>query len=460
MRIAVVGAGYVGLVTAACLADLGHDVTCVDVDAERVALLRRGILPIHEPQLDDLVARGLASGRLVFDDTASGTHGAALAIVCVGTLDAAGEWTDRTVRSVLRGLAADPAAPRALVVRSTLLPGTAVALADLVEAIDPGVALAVSPEFTRESTAVADFLAPDRLVVGATPRALEAWRAAHHGTDAHARIVADLEAMYAPLEARVLVTDLTSAELIKVGSNVFLAAKITFANELARIAVAAGADPHAVVDGIGLDRRIGRRFLSPGPGYGGSCLPSQARALPGVADSFGAGTPLIAGIARSNEAQVDWVAAQAAAALGGSLADRRVAVLGLTFKAGTDDLRESPALRLVRRLHVDGAEVVVHDPVATAAGVALLREQDATEAIPASSIADALVGADAVVVATEWDAYRHVDWTALAGSMRGDVVVDARGIVDGEAAEAAGLRVVGLGRRPARHLERDAVGAA
>ena len=293
MLISVIGAGYVGLVTAACLAHLGNDVRVVDIDAARVERLRAGDVPIREPGLDELTAEGLASGRLSFHAELAATHGTSLVIVAVGTLDRAGEWTAELVEKAVAGLANDADAPRHLVIRSTLMPGTAVRLAALVREIDPRMRVCFNPEFTREANAVRDFLEPDRVVVGAGP-------------DADA-LVAQLHQLYEPMGKPIMDTDLTSAETIKLASNVFLAAKISFANELARLCAATGADVQAVVDGMGLDARIGRAFLSPGPGFGGSCFPSQVRALPDLALHYGVVTPLIASVAPSNHQQALWI---------------------------------------------------------------------------------------------------------------------------------------------------------
>lgn len=430
MLISVLGAGYVGLVTGACLAHLGNHVRVVDIDATRIERLRQGQVPIHEPGLDELVAEGLAKGRLSFHADQSATHGTRLVIVAVGTLDGDGEWTGALVERAVAMLAEDPQAPRHLVVRSTLMPGTAVGLERLARSIDPSVRLCFNPEFTREAVAVRDFLEPDRVVVGA-------------GADAE-DLVAELHELYAPLEKPILDTDLTSAETIKIASNVFLATKISFANELARLCAATGADVHAVVDGMGLDMRIGRSFLSPGPGFGGSCFPSQVRALPALARSVGVEAPLIASVDVSNRGQADWILDGLERIRGGSLAGARIAVLGLTFKAGTDDLRESPALRLAERLVARGAQVVAFDPVATERGVALLAASD-VQVEPASTAEAAIAGADAVVVGTEWPEFRQLDWSALAPVMRGSVIADGRRVVDVDAATAAGLTVVTLG---------------
>ncbi len=437
MQIAIVGAGYVGLVTAACLAHIGHRITCLDVDETRIERLRQGELPVHEPGLDDLVAEGLANGRLRFSADYAAIQGRELAIVCVGTLDAAEEWNDAIVRAAVRGIAADSSLPRSIVIRSTLLPGTAAAIAAEVRATDPSVRLAHNPEFTREAVAVADFLAPDRVIIGVD---------GHDDGGAGTALAEMLRAVYAPLDAPTVVTDLTSAETIKVASNVFLAAKITFANEIARLTAATGADAAAVVDGMGLDKRIVRSFLSPGPGWGGSCFPSQARALPRLAHRFGVQTPLMDAIWPSNVSQADWLLDGLERAASRPIGGMRVALLGLTFKAGTDDLRESPAIRLGRALLSRGAAVTAFDPMALDGGVAQLAERSGHGSIRAAgSAAMACDGADAVVVATEWPEFGLLDWSAIAPTMAGRVVIDGRGVVDVAAAGDAGLRVVAMG---------------
>jgi UDPglucose 6-dehydrogenase len=440
MELSVVGAGYVGLVTAACLAHLGHHVTCLDVDHDRIARLREGELPFREPGLDELVEQGLAAGRLRFTSVPEGIHGTELVIVAVGTLDAEEEWTDSVVRAAVRQLAADRAAPRAIVIRSTLLPGTSASIAGEVEPLDPSVVIAHNPEFTREASAVTDFLGPDRIVIGVG-------RPGHDGPGAAA--VADaLRRVYAPLDAPIVVTDLTSAETIKLASNVFLSAKIAFANELARLCAATGADVSAVVDGMGMDARIVRSFLSPGPGFGGSCFPSQARALPDLARRHGVPVPLIDAIWPSNEIQADWLLDRLEELSATPLSQARVALLGLTFKAGTDDLRESPALRVGHRLLHRGATVAAWDPMALQPGVAQLSEAPAAAGATveaAASAEAACAGADLVVLATEWPEFRLLDWPAIAPTMRGRTLADARHVVDLAAAAAAGLRVVALG---------------
>jgi UDPglucose 6-dehydrogenase len=360
-------------------------------------------------------------------------------IVCVGTLDAHEEWSGAIVRAAVHGLAADPAAPRRIVIRSTLMPGSAREIAAEVRSVDASVRIAHNPEFTREASAVSDFLSPDRIVIGVD---------GHDDNGPAAALAEALQELYQPLDAAVVVTDLTSAETIKLASNVFLAAKITFANELARLAIATGADVEAVVDGMGLDKRIVRDFLSPGPGFGGSCFPSQARALPELAHRYGVRTPIMDAIWPSNVAQAEWLLDGLERASGGAIEGKRVALLGLTFKAGTDDLRESPAMRLGEMLLARGAALTAYDPAATAAGVEWLAESAASagrDVVAALSAEAACANADAVVVATEWPEFAELDWARIAPTMTGRVIVDGRRIVDVQAAGEAGLRVLRLG---------------
>lgn len=441
MQLAIIGAGYVGLVTSACLAHLGHTVTCLDIDTTRVERLESGDLPVHEPGLDDLVVAGLENGRLRFSSDYRAIEPCELVIVCVGTLDAQEEWSAHHVRTAVLDIAGDARLPRMIVIRSTLLPGTAAAIAAEVRVIDASVRIAHNPEFTREAVAVSDFLAPDRVVIGVD---------GHDDGALGSALATALRRVYAPLEAPTVVTDLTSAETIKLASNVFLAAKVTFANELARFTAAIGGDVNAVVDGMGMDKRIGRSFLSPGPGFGGSCFPSQARALPLLAHSHGVETPLLDAIWPSNLSQSDWLIEGLERAAQRSVTGMVVALLGLTFKAGTDDLRESPALRLGETLLRRGAHISVFDPMALEPGAARLRaiaaaSGSAGSVVAAITAAAACIGADAVVLATEWPEFELLDWIAIASTMQGRVVVDGRHIVDLKAAQAAGLRVSRLG---------------
>jgi UDPglucose 6-dehydrogenase len=457
----LVGAGPVGLVTAAGFARLGHHVTVADIDAERIAGLRLGRSPIFEPGLDDALREGAAGGRLVYTTELTPPPGASFSIVCVGTPTGPDGplATDQVERAVAAILAAAPP-EHVVVVRSTLPVEGPARLARLVAArqAEAGAggcaAVVTNPEFMREGAGLADFDRPSRVVTGfLRPEDRPAAEAA--------------AALYAGLGAPTLVADALSVALVKLGSNVFLATKIAYANELARLCDAVGADVDVVTAGVGLDDRIGRAFLGPGPGYGGSCLPEQAVALSAFAGSLHLRTPVIDAAGLSNRAHQQAIVDRLARLLGRTtrpgtrsspasdpatpespdtalLSGIRIAVLGLAFKAGTDDVRESPALAIARLLREAGASVVGHDPQASGAA---RRADPALEVAP--DVAAAAAGADAVVVATEWPEYRSLDWSPIAAAMRGDLVYDARNIVDAKAVHAAGLRLETLGRRRA-----------
>jgi len=423
-NVVVVGAGYVGLVTAACLAHLGHRIRTVDQDATRIASLRSGISPIVEPGLDGLIRTGLAEGRLSFEaELQDALPAADMVFVAVGTLDADGRWTDAHVRSVLASILAAESVPPLIVVRSTMRPGTMQRLQHLVAASARPTHLLLNPEFTREGSAVADFLAPHRIIVGVA-------------TEDPASVGEPIRQLFAGIDAPFLVVDHSSAELIKIGSNAFLAAKITFANELARLCFATGADMTRVREGIGLDPRIGPAFLQSGPGFGGSCLPSQVELLSAMSQELG--LELMPAVLRSNREQPRRLVRDLLSELP---TPDRVAVLGLAFKANTDDTRESPSLRLVEALREAGvAEIRAYDPevrgLATHAWVRVF-----PDAYVAAS------GVEILVIATEWPEFRSLDWGRLAQVMRGREVFDARSIIAAEEASAFGFRVRSLERR-------------
>ena len=430
MDIFVVGAGYVGLTTAATLSYLGHRVVVHDLDAERTAMLARGRSPIFEPGLEDAIREGLASGRLRFTDEALAPAETETAFVCVPTpADAEGLLDTAAVESVVIRLFASLPAGRVIAVRSTLpLDGPQRLTAAIGEA--PGAAVVVNPEFMREGRALEDARHPSRVVVG--------WL-----RPADADTARRFATVYEPLDAPTIIADAASVVLMKLASNVFLGTKIAFADELARLSDAIGADVGTVVDGLGLDPRIGRAFLDAGPGFGGSCLPEQAASIAVETGRRGMDTPLMSSIARSNTAHQAQVVVAIGRQLPQGLDGARVAVLGLSFKANTDDVRFSPALALIRGLREAGAAVIAYDPVATAPA---RRADPALET--ATSAAEAVREADAVVVVTEWAEFGSLDWSQLAPTMRGTLVYDTRRILGAEAVEAAGLRYVGLGRRP------------
>lgn len=433
IRIAVIGAGYVGLVTGACLARIGHRVTLVDRDGLRIANLRRGIMPIFEPGLAELVAGETAAGRLAFaGDVTEAMDGASAAFVCVGTPPRPSDGhADMThVREAVASIAAHASDFTVVVMKSTVPVGTGDEMAALCRRLRPDatIALVSNPEFLREGAAIADFMRPDRIVVGAEePRA-----------------GALMQAIYAPLTAAgapLLMTGRRAAELVKYASNAFLALKITYINEIANLCEEVGADVEDVARGMGLDARIGEKFLRPGPGFGGSCFPKDMLALMKTAQDHGVPLRSVETAVAVNDARKGEMVRKIVRAAGGSVARRTIAVLGLTFKAGTDDMRSAAALVILPQLQRQGARIVAHDP----AGMA-----NAAPLLPGVAMADspeaALAGADLAVVLTEWEDYRRLDLHRVRELMARPVLVDLRNLFDPEAAAAAGLRHHGIGR--------------
>ncbi|HEX7950164.1 MAG TPA: nucleotide sugar dehydrogenase [Candidatus Limnocylindrales bacterium] len=445
MHLFLLGAGHVGLVTAVGLVRLGHHVTVADLDATRIHDLSGGRPPVFEPGLTDALLDGLANGSLAFTTELDPPADAPFTFVCVSTpTDSNGPLSTVNVEVAVARLLATAGPDHVIVVRSTLPldgPRRLAAVAAAANRSDRP-AIVTNPEFMREGQALEDFDRPNRVVTGwLEPR-----------DQAAAQAVIDL---YAPLGAPSLVADARSVALIKLGSNVFLGTKISFANEMARVADATGADIEAVIAGIGLDSRIGTAFLKPGPGIGGSCLPEQAVAIALETVALKVEAPLLASVHRSNAVHQREIVTRLETFLGGpgSLVGRRIAQLGLAFKADTDDVRESPAMALAANLRAAGAEVVTHDPRA---------ERRAHLADPTLVVAptalEAISGAEAVVVVTEWAEYRAIDWAAAAPTMHGTLVYDTRGVVDVEAASRAGLRVERLGRPGRRRPAQPAAG--
>jgi UDPglucose 6-dehydrogenase len=405
-------------------------VTVTDLDAARIERIATGRAPFFEPDLDDALAVVLAAGTLRPTAEPGPPADAAFSIVCVPTpAGSDGILSTAYVEAAVGGLLERSRPDQVIVVRSTLPLGGPDRLLDMVAGVPTRPPIVVNPEFMREGRAVADFDAPGRIVVG--------WLAPEDRSAATA-----FAELYAPLDRPVVFTDARSAVLIKIASNVYLATKISFANELARLADAVGADIATVTDGLGLDPRIGRSFLDPGPGYGGSCLPEQAVALDREAAARGVPAPLLAGVAAANGVHQAAIVTRLAADLGGSLEGRRIAVLGLAFKAGTDDVRHSPGLALASGLRSAGALVTGHDPRASETA----RRADPDLGV-AATVEEAVGGVDAILIATEWPEYGSLNWPGLAARMRGDLVHDTRAIADATAVAAAGLRLVPLGRR-------------
>ena len=432
MRIAMIGTGYVGLVSGACFADFGHQVTCVDKDVAKIDGLNAGEMPIWEPGLEALVKSNAERGRLSFTtELAAGVDGAEAVFIAVGTPARRGDGhADLTyVFDAVRELARVIAPGIVVVTKSTVPVGTG----DEIERIlkEEGitdVSVASNPEFLREGAAIADFKHPDRIVVGAE--------------DDRAQEV--LREIYRPLflnRAPILFTGRRTAELTKYAANAFLAVKISFINEIANLCEAVDADVQDVARGIGLDNRIGAKFLHAGPGYGGSCFPKDTLALLQTAERAGVEQRIVRTTVEVNDTRKEAMAERVQRAMGGDLAGKRVGVLGLAFKPNTDDMREAPSLPLIEGLIARGAQVSAFDPVARRQAEPLL---DGVEfCANAEAVAE---GADALVIVTEWDEFRALDLDRIAASMKGDVLVDLRNVYDPAEAQAAGLAYFGIGR--------------
>ena len=423
----MVGAGYVGLVTAVCLADAGVHVRLLDVDRARLALLREGRTPIHEPLLDDLLAKVLAAGTLVLrDDPAEAMAGAAVIMIAVGTPPLSDGRADLTQVRAAIAQAVRYAGPETVIaIKSTVPPGTTASLQSLGRRNGRQVPVTVCPEFLAEGSAVRDFRQPPQVVIG--------------GSDAAAcRRVAQL---FGHLDAPIRITDSTSAELIKYGVNAFLALKISFINEMAQLCEFTGADVSSVADGIGTDERIGRAFLGAGLGFGGSCFPKDVRALDQAASYHGQSFQLLRSAVEVNQQARSRFVAKIQRALNGKLEKRRIAVLGLAFKPGTDDVRQAASIDVIRHLEDLGASVVATDPVARANAAPLLPHTELVD-----DPYDCVAGADAVVVVTEWPEYVALDWARVAGLVRRQLVVDGRNCIDADPLVELGFTWIGVGR--------------
>jgi UDPglucose 6-dehydrogenase len=422
--IGVIGTGYVGLVTAAGFAELGSDAYCVDIDAGKIRALERGEIPIYEPGLAELVERNRA--RMHFStDLAPALEHARLLFVAVGTPPTYSGDADLTsVHAVVDAM--PPSDRHALVMKSTVPSGTGAAIRRVFTERGKGGFRYVScPEFLKEGSAVADFLHPDRVVVG-------------DDGDWAGDAVVDL---YAPLDAPLVRTDVASAEMIKLAANAFLATKISFINEIANVCEEVGADVSEVAKGMGLDERIGPQFLRPGIGYGGSCFPKDVSALKQLAGNSGYHFQLLTAVIEVNELQKRRVISKLQKHLG-SLVGREIALLGLAFKPNTDDMREASSLVLAGRLQADGARVRAFDPVAEDTARGLMQGVEM-----ADSSLGAVEGADAVVLVTEWPEFAELDWREVAARMRGDLVIDGRNALQGPRVAEAGLAYEGIGRR-------------
>jgi UDPglucose 6-dehydrogenase len=433
MKIAVVGTGYVGLVTGAGFSDFGHDVTCVDIDPQRVSALRQGEIPIFEPGLPELVQRNAKLGRLRFTTSISeAVPGASIAMIAVGTPSRPDGSADLSyVLEAARQIGAALTGFAVVVTKSTVPVGTADQVREAVaQTAKHPFAVASNPEFLKEGDAVNDFLKPARVILGVEdPRALAILR------DAYAGIMRTGD--------RIQVTDIRSAELTKYAANAMLATRISFMNELARLAEIVGADIEAIRKGIGSDPRIGAKFLFAGAGFGGSCFPKDLRALLHTARDHDVPLGVVDAAERANERQKRVLGERVIAHFGGKLAGKKVAVWGLAFKPETDDIRESPALTLVEQLRAAGAQIVGYDP----AGAANFKAQVGDAIELADEPYAAATGADALVLVTEWHELRHPDLPRLKAAMRTPVLFDGRNVWSPTETRAAGFGYYGIGRR-------------
>ncbi len=434
MRVVMVGAGYVGLVSGACFSEFGIEVTCVDKDEGKISALRRGEIPIYEPGLDKLVEANAAVGRLVFTtDLKQTVRDADAVFISVGTPSRRGDGHADIdhVRAAVREVAAAIERYTVIITKSTVPVGTGRELAELVaETVSPELFdVVANPEFLREGSAIEDFMRPDRVIIG-------------FGADAE-RAQEVMQTIYSPLslhETPILFCDLETAELIKYATNAFLATKVTFINEMADLCEAVGADVHLVARGMGLDGRIGGKFLHAGPGYGGSCFPKDTLALARTAEDRGSPVRIVETVIDVNESRKKSMVGRIEAFCG-SLDGQCIAILGLTFKPNTDDMRESPSLDIVPGLREAGAAVRVFDP----AGMEAAREAF-SDVVWCGDAYEAVEGADAVVLVTEWNAFRLLDLERIKQAMRASVMVDLRNVYDPEEMRRIGFRYASIGR--------------
>ncbi|MFM8678631.1 MAG: UDP-glucose dehydrogenase family protein [Alphaproteobacteria bacterium] len=434
MRVTMIGTGYVGLVTGACFSEFGVEVTCVDKDASKIERLERGEIPIFEPGLDQLVAKNTAAGRLRFTtDLAAAVPGADAVFIAVGTPSRRGDGhadlsyvyaAAEEIGRALRGYAL-------VVTKSTVPVGTGREVERRIRAVAPAAEfdVASNPEFLREGAAISDFMRPDRVVIG---------------TDSE-RARTTMRELYRPLyliETPIVFTSLETSELIKYAANTFLATKITFINEIADLCEKVGADVHDVAKGIGLDGRIGRKFLHPGPGYGGSCFPKDTLALVKTAQDHGSPLRIVETVVDINDRRKTAMAARIVEACDGSVAGKTIAVLGLTFKPNTDDMRDAPSLVIVPALQKAGARIRAYDPEGM--------KGEARHLLPGiefcDSAVDAMQGADAMALLTEWNEFRALDPARIRQLLRSPVVVDLRNVYSPADMMAAGIRYRSIGR--------------
>ena len=434
MNVVMIGAGYVGLVSGACFAEFGADVICLDIDGTKVEALGAGKIPIYEPGLEDLVLRNLKAGRLQFSTQFADWIGNAdLIFIAVGTPSRRGDGHAdlQYVYAAAAEIATHLQGYTVIVDKSTVPVGTAREVKNVIRQVNPNADfdVASNPEFLREGSAINDFMRPDRVVLGVENK----------------RAATLLRELYRPLnliEAPILVTDLESAEITKYAANAFLATKISFINEVSELCEKTGADVHAVAKGIGLDGRIGKKFLHAGPGYGGSCFPKDTLAMIRMSEEAGASSRIVEAVVAVNAAQKLRMVVKIEEALGGSVKNKTIAIMGLTFKPETDDMREAPSLTILPALLEKGAHITAHDPV----GMEEARKELPGTVEYGDTVEKIVKGAHAVVLMTEWNEYRALDLDKLKALMSDNVFVDLRNVYERQLMEACGFKYSCIGR--------------
>jgi len=434
MKVVMIGAGYVGLVSGACFAEFGTEVVCVDNDKDKVKNLINGIIPIYEPGLEDLVLKNVNDGKLIFqNDLQAAINDVDIIFIAVGTPSRRGDghadlkYVYQAAKEIGENLE-----QYALVVNKSTVPvGTAREVKNIIRRINPDLKfdVASNPEFLREGSAIEDFTNPDRVVLGVENQRSE-------------KILREIYKPLQKIDAPILSTNLESAELIKYASNAFLATKISFINEMSHLSEIVGADITAISEGMGLDERIGSKFLQVGPGYGGSCFPKDALALSRIAQDHGVNSKIVDAVIQVNSKQKNRMVEKISHALGGSLEDKRIAMLGLTFKPGTDDMRDAPSITIISGLIDQGAIISAHDPE----GV-----EEAKKLLPknikySDTIKQTINSADAVVLMTEWDQYLELDLKRIKEEMKGSIFVDLRNAFDPDIMEDIGFNYFSVGR--------------
>jgi UDPglucose 6-dehydrogenase len=439
MHIAVIGTGYVGLVSGACFAELGNYVTCVDSDAAKIEMIKQGSMPIYEPGLDALVAKNVQQGRLEFTtDLALAVERSLVVMLAVGTPPADDGSADMSqIEAVAREIARAICSYKVIVTKSTVPVGAAEYIKNIIEdnkQTNCRFSVASNPEFLREGAAINDFMRPDRIVLGCAD-------------EEAAEILKDLYRPLYLIETPFVVTTPESAEMIKYASNAFLATKISFINEIANLCDMLGADVHDVVKGMGMDKRIGSKFLHPGPGFGGSCFPKDVKALAALGRRAGYEMKITGAVLEVNHQQTASVINRIRRVVP-DLQGRTIALLGLSFKPETDDMREAPSLRIISDLLSAGARVRVYDPVAMEAASRLVPNVEYCE-----DEYDAAAGSDALVVVTEWNQFRSLDLAKISSVMREKNIVDLRNIYEPEAVREAGFGYVAMGRASEKQID-------